>query len=1458
MLKKLIKILSIIIFFSNVSFAQKEANIWYFGENAGLDFNSGTPVPLLDGLINTDKGCATISDSDGNLNFYTDGITVYNRNHTIMLNGTGLNGDSNSSHSALIIPKPGDINTYYIFTVAFEAGPKGLQFSEVDMTLDGGLGAITTNKNIQLHTPVTEKLTAIKGSNTNEYWLVSHKWNSNEFIAYKVTTTGVDPIPVVSASGTIVDNSFGPTAATGTIKISPDGTKIAVAREGLTEVQLFDFNTKTGIVSNPITITDFDNYGFPFGIEFSPNSQLLYVSAPYSGVYQYNIQAGSPTAIINSKLILANDISKAYAALQLATDGKIYLTKIESYLDVIVQPNIIGVGANYQVNGVFLGGRDSKFGLPPFIQSFLQIEGIQFENVCFGEHTNLSLTDSVDSASWDFDDPSSGTSNTSFNLSPTHVFSSPGTYEVSVNVIIGTQTASSTATIIIYEQPTANQPQDILICDDDNDGFYNFDLLTQNSDILNGQSTSTFEITYYASMLDYTNDNPISDPSNYSNISAYASQTIIASVKNTNNLICEDTTTFNIQVFESPTPSLTIQTLSFCDDTSVSTDTDGRIEFDLTQNETNILNGQSTTDFTVNYYTDSVLVNQITNPANYQNTNTSETIYVEVINNSNTNCTSQTSFLIEVFELPVVTSIVELKQCDDDLDGFSTFNLTEVNAELSPNYLNETITFYESQIDAENKNNPITNSTSYNNQTVSTDNIWARVENTNECYRTAQVNLIVSTTQIPNTYTRDFYQCDDGLGTTDGIATFNFSAINTQIEALFPMGQQLIITYYRNLADALSETNYINDITNYQNIGYPNNQDIFIRVDSALDNDCLGLGHHITLHVETVPEANDVMIAKQCDDNGDGMFSFDTSIIETTLLNGQTNVNIEYFDSIGGILPSPLPNPFLTASQTITARVTNATSKDPDGSCYDETEIVFTVDAAAVANPVSDLTACDDDNDGEFAFDTTNIDTTILNGQVGMTMSYFDEDGSLLPSPLPNPFTTRSQTITARVENQLSSICYAETSINFIVSEQPVANAVKNDFVCDDISNDGEYIFTLSDYDKQILNEQSRAVFEVFYFDDNTDAQNNIDMLPDSYMVDSNSQTIYARIQNINNTNCFDITSFELGVHYLPIANQPEDILVCDDITNDGIELFDLSIQNIDILNGQSAIENIISYHISLTDAETGSDKRSTDFTNTETSQTIYVRLENVNFPDCYTTTSFEIIVNELPVLLMKEQWPICEGNTVEIIADTDYDEYLWSTGEISQSIIVESPGVYEITATNIYGDLRCETSKKLTVVESNIATITNIDTEDWTQNNNTITVYIEGNGDYEYSLDNINYQDSNQFKNLIIDEYTVYIRDKNGCGIVSDSVYLLHYPKFFTPNNDGYNDTWQILNSNHEPNNKVYIYNRYRKLLKQLTPTDLGWDGTINGSRLASDDYWFVLERQNGKIYKGHFTLKR
>ncbi len=431
---------------------------------------------------------------------------------------------------------------------------------------------------------------------------------------------------------------------------------------------------------------------------------------------------------------------------------------------------------------------------------------------------------------------------------------------------------------------------------------------------------------------------------------------------------------------------------------------------------------------------------QFSNPGVYN-------VTANVLHTDGTNYTIPKEIVI--FDAPNVNQIVELKQCDNsDINGFSFFNLNEVKEEIITNSDAYTITFFEEKIDAENKGTAITNITKYKNEQVSVDKIWARVENNNGCYRVSEINLFVSTTQIPSTLLNSFYQCDDGARTTDGIATFNFSSVTSDIINIFPVNQQLTINYYRNEEDALAEENPITDITNYQNIESPNQQKIYIRVDSKFDNDCLGLGAHISLNVEKVPVANSVSINPECDNDRDGFYSFNTSAIKATLIGSQTNVAVSYFDENGVQLSSPLPNPFKTASQSITAKVTSTLSQDLDGPCSDETIINFEVNLVPIANVVAPIEECDADTDGIIAFDTSTIESAILNGQAGLIVTYFDENNIELTSPLPNPFYTASQTIGVRLENPVYDVCYEETTIDFIVRQKPTFDLVEEAIIC--------------------------------------------------------------------------------------------------------------------------------------------------------------------------------------------------------------------------------------------------------------------------------------------------------------------------------------------------------------------------------------------------------------------------
>ena len=181
------------LFIYQIGLAQNEGNIWYFGINAGIDFNSGTPVALNDGAINTTEGCATICDTDGNLLFYTEGVKIWNKNHQIMPNGNGLMGGNSSTQSAIIVKQPNSDHLYYVFTVAQAVGSSGMRYSIVDMNLNGGLGDVTATKNIPIVTPTSEKVTSITHQNGDDFWIVTHLFNSNTFHSYLLTSSGFNP-----------------------------------------------------------------------------------------------------------------------------------------------------------------------------------------------------------------------------------------------------------------------------------------------------------------------------------------------------------------------------------------------------------------------------------------------------------------------------------------------------------------------------------------------------------------------------------------------------------------------------------------------------------------------------------------------------------------------------------------------------------------------------------------------------------------------------------------------------------------------------------------------------------------------------------------------------------------------------------------------------------------------------------------------------------------------------------------------------------------------------------------------------------------------------------------------------------------------------------------------------------------------------------------------------------------
>ena len=194
--------------------------------------------------------------------------------------------------------------------------------------------------------------------------------------------------------------------------------------------------------------------------------------------------------------------------------------------------------------------------------------------------------------------------------------------------------------------------------------------------------------------------------------------------------------------------------------------------------------------------------------------------------------------------------------------------------------------------------------------------------------------------------------------------------------------------------------------------------------------------------------------------------------------------------------------------------------------------------------------------------------------------------------------------------------------------------------------------------------------------------------------------------------------------------------------------------------------------------------------------------------------------------------------------------------GATNYELTVNTEGIYTVEVGNSNA---CLSTRTITVTASNIATIENIEINDLSDNNS-ISIVVSGLGDYVYSLDNNYYQSSSVFTNVASGIYTVFVKDLNGCGVTSNEISVLGIPKYFTPNGDGFNDFWNIkgISSNFNTLTKIYIYDRYGKLVKQISPLNQGWDGTFNGIPAPSSDYWYFIELQDGRTQKGHFSLKR
>ena len=378
---------------------------------------------------------------------------------------------------------------------------------------------------------------------------------------------------------------------------------------------------------------------------------------------------------------------------------------------------------------------------------------------------------------------------------------------------------------------------------------------------------------------------------------------------------------------------------------------------------------------------------------------------------------------------------------------------------------------------------------------------------------------------------------------------------------------------------------------------------------------------------------------------------------------------------------------------------------------------------------------------------------------------------------------------------------------------------------------------------------------------------------------------VWARV--VNNTNgCYSISQITLIVSatQIDVTTFHRDFNVCDDASPsdiDGFTTFNFESVTADILSILKNSNYSIKYYKTEADALSEINEITTisNYRNTiKNKQDIWVRVNSKLTNDCYGLGPFITLnVNPLPKINLnldgKEDKLICSNlpdffvelnaGINDLSSPLNY-KYIWSRyNEIlknknKNTLIVNTEGIYKVEVSSEFG---CSRTKTITVTASNVATILNIENIDLSENNS-LTINVSGPGDYEYGIDGISgaIQDSNTFNNVTAGIHEIVVNDKNGCGLVSQTISVVGMPKFFTPNNDGINDFWNAkgLNKTFNPNSIIFIYDRFGKLIKQIDATSQGWDGTLNGLKLPSDDYWYSIKLDDGREAKGHFTLKR
>lgn len=973
---------------------------------------------------------------------------------------------------------------------------------------------------------------------------------------------------------------------------------------------------------------------------------------------------------------------------------------------------------------------------------------------------------------------------------------------------------------------------DVYECDDlSEDGIESFNLTAIGNNIVADLDDAT--VTFFETLFDMNNDS--NEITGWYQVNS-SPQTIYVKVETPD---CTYNTTLKLII--SPPVILTpSDTIDYCD-----TDDDGFTPIDFTLINTFITAnvGTSLTYFLTEAH---AWNNTYPLPNGWVNTSIEQTLYVRATINGPATCFDVMPITINVIPAPTVIThqLSDIIICDDDQDGLSIINLEALIPEFISDTNEVTITFHTRSWHARDNTQPITTPSSY---TATTETIFIRVESDiTGCHTVVKQGIIINT--LPEFIDISNYNnCE-----TDGNETAEFLFVTKDSEILNGQtGKQVL--YFLTENDAVNRENIIDKNSLYTNVSSP--QTIHVRVENNSDQDCFGVSS-FNLEVGLIPLFNPPTNMIVCDDitnDGTELFNLQDKIDEIS--NGiDDNLSITFYTSLdnANTATDAISNQYSNTinPQQIYARIENGTF------CHGIAEFGLNVVQAPIVNLPSSMVQCDSDYDGSSVFDLTVSEFEILNGRDdNIDIDYFanqtdlESNSNQILNPSNYQNVSNPQTVYVKITSSIS-YCSVTVPLDLMVNLPPVINTIESIEICANQTNS----FDLYEATALLIDDATGQ--NISYHLSYEEAINYLNPLDTVFTYLSSTTTIYIRTK-YTTTSCFALSSFDLVINPNPVAHTPPILEACDD-DYDFELVFDLSQQNSFILGRQNPNLYTLTYHETDIDAIDGTNAITNLNYNAINEQIIYVRLENKT-TGCFDTTLFETIIKRKPLVEIADQVMCLNNMPLTVFAGDiqEGDTYLWSTGETTSEIDINTIGTYSVTVTTSFG---CETMTEFNVIESESATIEFTETIDFSDPNN-VTITISGIGSYLYQLDTDQPQESNTFYNVSLGYHTITVIDLNGCDKTTHEVVVIDAPKFMTPNDDGYFDTWHISGVKTLEGTTISIFDRYGKQITYLTSNSAGWDGTYNGQKMPSSDYWYianVVENNKSFQLKGHFSLKR